>query len=267
MVLYARSAEYILYALRRFLPDAIPAGSKSPMLTPISRSRSLTQDAYGQIKSAIIANELKPGQQLKEEELASQLGISSTPLREALAKLEQEWLIETIPHRGKFVAEITPDNVKELFEVRCELEGLAVELAMPSLVLNDLEDLGAYLETVKEQYQQADDFDQSLWFESETRLHELIIQNCGNQWLIRLLTTLNDHIWRIRGFRVTTPGTDTRQSFLEHLAIWEAIQAKDVAKTKELMEEHLRNAGERLTRFLAEKVEDASQQHEGDGYA
>ncbi len=199
--------------------------------------------------------------------MASQLGISSTPLREALAKLEQEWLVETIPHRGKFVVEITPENVKELFEVRRELEGLAVELALPFLTSDDLEELGAYLETAKEQYQQADGFDQSLWFESETRLHGLIIQHCGNQWLIRLLTTLNDHIWRIRGFRVVTPGTDTRQSFLEHLAIWEAIKARDVVKTKELMEQHLRNAGERLTRFLAENVEDALQQHEGDGYA
>lgn len=250
-----------------FSPDAILAGSKSPMLTPIRRSRSLTQDAYVQIKSAIIANELKPGQQLKEEELASQLGISSTPLREALAKLEQEWLVETVPHRGKFVVEITPENVRELFEVRRELEGLAVELALPSLTLDDLEELDAFLEPAKAQYQQADDFDPSLWIESETRLHELIIRNCGNQWLIRLLTTLNDHIWRIRGFRVITPGTDTRQSFLEHLAIWEAMKARDVVKTKELMEQHLRNAGERLTAFLTEKVEDTPKQYKGDGYA
>jgi DNA-binding GntR family transcriptional regulator len=250
-----------------FSPDAILAGSKTPMLTPIRRSRSLTQDAYRQIKSAIIANELKPGQQLKEEELASQLGISSTPLREALAKLEQEWLVETVPHRGKFVVEITPENVRELFEVRRELEGLAVELALPSLTSDDLEELGAFLEPAKAQYQQADDFDPSLWIESETRLHGLIIRNCGNQWLIKLLTTLNDHIWRIRGFRVITPGTDTRQSFLEHLAIWEAMKARDVVKTKELMEQHLRNAGDRLTAFLTEKVEDASKQHKGDGYA
>lgn len=237
------------------------------MLTPIRRSRSLTQDAYEQIKSAIIANELKPGQQLKEEELASQLGISSTPLREALAKLEQEWLVETIPHRGKFVVGITPEHVREVFEVRRELEGLAVELALPSLTTEDLEELGTFIETAKARYQRGDDYDPSLWFESETRLHELIIQNCGNQWLIRLLKTLNDHVWRIRGFRVTTPGTDTRQSFLEHLAIWEAIKARDVTKAKALMEQHLYRAGERLTTFLAENVEDTSQGHEGDGYA
>jgi DNA-binding GntR family transcriptional regulator len=250
-----------------FSPDTVPAESKSPMLTPIRRSRSLTQDAYVQIKSAIIANELKPGQQLKEEELASQLGISSTPLREALAKLEQEWLVETIPHRGKFVAEITPENVREVFEVRRELEGLAVELALPSLTTEDLEELGAFFERANARYPRGDDFDPSLWFESETRLHELIIYNCGNQWLIRLLKTLNDHIWRIRGFRVTTPGTATRQSFLEHLAIWEALKAKDVAKAKALMEQHLYKAGERLTTFLAENVEDASSQPEGNGYA
>lgn len=236
------------------------------MLTPIRRSRSLTQDAYQHIKAAIIANELRPGQQLKEEELASQLGISSTPLREALAKLEQEWLVKTIPHRGKFVTEITAETVRDIFEVRRELEGLAVELAMPSLAQKDLEELEAYFRAAKAQLE-GSGYQPSLWYESETRLHELIIENSGNQWLIRLLKTLNDHVWRIRGFRVAIPGTDTYQSFCEHLAIWEAVKGQDAAKAKELMEQHLQKSGERLVKFLAEKEREDLEAQEEDEHA
>jgi DNA-binding GntR family transcriptional regulator len=221
------------------------------MLTRIRRSRSLTQDAYERIKAAIIANELSPGEQLKEEEMASRLGISSTPLREALARLEQEWLVTTIPHRGKFVSEITIESVRDLFEVRRKLECLAVDLALPALTQEDLDDLEAFFGEARDQTQQGG-FTPSLWVESETRLHGLIVDRSGNQWLIRMLTALNDHIWRIRRFRVTTLGADTLRSFQEHLAIWEAIKARDVVETKKLIEQHLQRAARDLVAFLAE---------------
>jgi DNA-binding GntR family transcriptional regulator len=221
------------------------------MLTPIQRSSSLKEEAYQRIKAAIIANELKPGQQLKEERLAAQLGISATPLREALAKLEQEWLVQIAPHQGRFVTEITAELVKDIFEVRRELEGLAIELATPSLAQNDLEELERLLQVTEARIEQGND-EPSSYFESDSRLYELIVQNAGNQWVVRLLRTLNDHLRRIRAFSVARPGAHIQQSFREHLAILEALKARDATKAKQLMEEHVQKACERIIELLDE---------------
>jgi DNA-binding GntR family transcriptional regulator len=142
---------FSLYSIEYRIFSKIAMASRLNKMTlelkPIGRSRSLTNDAYQQIRASILTNKLTPGQQLKEEWLAAQLHISATPVREALAKLEREKLVKVIPHRGKFVADITPIDVHDIYEVRRELEGLAIMLAIPNIPSEELEALAQFFLT------------------------------------------------------------------------------------------------------------------------
>lgn len=216
-------------------------------LKPIERSRSLTNDAYQHIKASILSNKLEPGQQLKEEWLAAQLQISPTPVREALAKLEQEKLVTVIPHRGKFVAEITPEDVRHIYEVRRELEGLAIMLAIPNIPPAELEALEQFFKIAERQMEQGH-YDE--YFKSDTNLHGLILKNISNQWLLQMLQELNDHVKRIRAFSITHSGPHIRRSLAEHYAILEAMKKRDLQKAKTLMEEHVQKSGERIAKIV-----------------
>ena len=216
-------------------------------LIPIPGGRSLTNIAYQQIKQSILDNRLIPGQQLKEEWLASQLHISPTPVREALAKLEQEKLIKIIPHRGKFVAEITVDDVCEIYEVRSVLEGLAVMSATPLIPETALFELEQAFQAAGKQIDQGH---YRHYFHSDSQLHHLIIQTITNQWLAQTLRTFNDHVRRIRAFSIAHSGPHIRHSLQEHFAILEAIKGRDPLQARQLMEQHVQQAGERIVAIV-----------------
>jgi DNA-binding GntR family transcriptional regulator len=225
------------------------------VLPPIGRSRSLTLDAYHHIKAFILSNELLPGQQLKEEWLAAQLNISPTPLREALAKLEQEKLVNFVPHRGKFVAEITAKEVEDIYEVRRELEGLAVALAMPSICPQQLAELTRAFERAKSEIDQGN---YTAYYQTDTRLHELIHQNIANQWLLSMLAGLNDHVRRIRAFSLAHSGPHITRSLEEHFAILEAMQAGNAAAAQAMMEQHVQQAGQRIVAIVKQVTGESS---------
>ncbi len=92
---------------------------------------SLKDKAYHAIKAAILSLKLKPGDPLVESDLAQQLGISKTPVRDALLELEREGFVTKVPFKGTYVTEITLKDVREVFQVRAVLEGLAARLAAP----------------------------------------------------------------------------------------------------------------------------------------
>ena len=107
--------------------------SLSPISTPVSRE----QQAYERIKEAILTFRLKPGQSLVENELAGQLGISKTPVRDALLRLEREGLVNRALYKGASVAELNQRKMEEIFEIRAALEGLAVYLATPLITAEE----------------------------------------------------------------------------------------------------------------------------------
>lgn len=216
-------------------------------LKPIGRSRSLTNDAYQHIKASILSNKLEPGQQLKEEWLAAQLHISATPVREALSKLEREKLVKVIPHRGKFVADITPEDVHDIYEVRRELEGLAITLAIPNIPLEELEGLEQFFKIAESQMEQGN-YDE--YFKGDSNLHGLILKNISNQWLLQMLQELNDQVKRIRAFSITHSGPHIRRSLAEHYAILDVMKNRDVKKAKKLMEDHVQKSGERIAKIV-----------------
>lgn len=219
-------------------------------LEPIRRARSLSEDAYRSIKESILLNDLKPGQQLKEEELASELGISATPLREALAMLQREGFVNIIPYRGKFVTEVTPELVKDIYEVRRTLEGLATELATPHIPDEQLEELEVLFDETSQRIA-AGDYD--LYFKSDSALHKTIVKHSQNKWLMRTLDATNDHVRRIRAISLALSGSHIHRSFDEHYAILSALKNRDRVKAREAMEEHVLKASERIAELLGGK--------------
>ena len=204
---------------------------------------SLKDEAYQRIKALILTDTLSGGDMLDIERLTSELGISRTPLREALLMLEQEGLVETIPYKGTFVVDVSKKDVEEIYQVREVLEPLAVRLATPVIPSEELEEMGAFLASVGDEIER-EDFEHH--FESDTQFHELIVRHCGNEVLQQVLGTLTDRIYRVRVFSRNQSGYHMKQSFREHCLILDVIMERDAAKAESLMGEHIRNAGKRI---------------------
>ena len=147
------------------------------------------------LRQAILRGELKPGERLMEVRLAKKLGVSRTPIREAIRKLELEGLVLMITRRGAEVAEITEKSMRDVLEVRRALEVLAVSLSCDRIS-------GEQIEALKEA---AEEFDRSLTLDDVTRtaeadvhFHDIIYRSTDNQRLIQLLSNLGEQMYRYR---------------------------------------------------------------------
>ena len=147
------------------------------------------------LRQAILRGELKPGERLMEVRLAKKLGVSRTPIREAIRKLELEGLVLMIPRRGAEVAEITEKSMRDVLEVRRALEVLAVSISCDRIS-------GEQIEALKEA---AEEFDRSLTLDDVTRtaeadvhFHDIIYRSTDNQRLIQLLSNLGEQMYRYR---------------------------------------------------------------------
>lgn len=219
-------------------------------LERIQKHPSLKEEAYQRIKTLILSDGLDGGDMLDIDRLASELGISRTPLREAILGLEKEGLVETIPYKGTFVVEVSKKDVGEIYQVREVLEPLAVRLATPVIPNEDLEEMGVLFASVGDEIGRGH-FEHH--FQSDTQFHDLIIRHCGNEVLQQVLGTLTDRIYRIRVFSRNWPGRHMKQSFQEHGLILGAIMERDVAKAERLMAEHVEGAGKRIADLIQDR--------------
>ena len=219
-------------------------------LERIRRRPFLKDEAYQRVKTLILSDSLSGGDMLDIDWLTSELDISRTPLREALLRLEQEGLVETIPYKGTFVVEVSKKAVGEIYQVREVLEPLAVRLATPVIPNEELEEMGAFLASVGDEIER-EDFEHH--FESDTQFHELIVRHCGNAVLQHVLETLTDRIYRVRVFSRSQGGYHMKESFREHCRILDAITERDAAKAERLMAEHIRNAGKRIADLVRDQ--------------
>lgn len=128
----------------------LAANPASPSKTAIRPTGSLKERAYIYLKQSILSSQLSPGQPLAVKELAEEMGISRTPVREALVTLHSEGLVEVFPSRGTFVARITVADLRELSELRESLEGMTARLAAQRRTAADMEDLDSLLDAAGE---------------------------------------------------------------------------------------------------------------------
>jgi DNA-binding GntR family transcriptional regulator len=197
---------------------------------------SLVSQAYKELKRIILEHQIPQGGKLNEGEIAAALGISRTPVREAINRLEKEGLVQMFPQRGAFVVQYSEKDVYELFLIRENLEGLAAYLAAEKIGEEDMARLESRLKGFKEPYGRRDI---QRYAREDFKFHQDIIMLSGAKRLINLLSTLYDHI---RIFRLTPIGLSSRMktSLAQHRQLIEAFRKGDAEEAGRQMREHIR---------------------------
>ncbi|MCR5431099.1 MAG: GntR family transcriptional regulator [Lachnospiraceae bacterium] len=214
-------------------------------LTPVKDTGSLRARVFAALENGILSGEYKAGDTMNELRLSRDLGVSRTPIREALMQLELEGLVETIQNKGAVVVGVSAQDVEDIYAIRLHIEGFASELATSRITEEELVALEKIIE-LQEFYIQKNDTDQ-IW-KLDTDFHKLIYEASGNRSLRAMLTNFHNQIQRGRGLSLRAPGRAVK-SVNEHRKILEAIKNRDAQKASELTTEHLHNA---LLNFRAE---------------
>lgn len=198
---------------------------------------SLGNQAYQELKRIILERQIPPGGKLNEGELAAALGISRTPIREAINRLEKEGLVKIVPQRGAFVVQFTEKDIYEIFLIRENLEGLAAYLAAGKAAEKDLARLEAAVEGFSEPF---DEKEIQRYAREDFKFHQTVVQFSEAHRLIGLISTLHDFI---RIFRLTTVGFSGRMksSLEEHRGLFEAMRQRRPEEAERRMREHIRN--------------------------
>jgi DNA-binding GntR family transcriptional regulator len=196
--------------------------------------------AYLELKRIILEHEVSLGAKLNEGELASALGISRTPVREAINRLEKEGLVQIFPQRGAFVVQFSERDVFELFLIRENLEGLAAYLAAEKMNEDGLAKLESCIQGFNEPF---NELAVQRYAEEDFRFHQTIVTLSDCQRLIKMISTLYDHI---RIFRLTMLGLSSRMktSLAEHRLLVETFRKKDSQKSEQMMRQHIRHVRE-----------------------
>lgn len=211
------------------------------------RPQLLSQHVYEQLKVLIISNELPPGEALVEERLAAQWGISRTPLRSALARLERDGLVTTVPHKGCVVTDILPEDVHEVYQVREALETMAVQLATPRIPDQVLDELARLFDEIAAELAQGR---YEKYIPSDAHFHARIMAHVPNRQLQLMLARIYDQISRIRNHSHAWPGEHMREAHEEHTLILGAMRRRDPEAAGAAMRDHLRNITRRAIALL-----------------
>ncbi len=221
---------------------------------------NLDQKVHRQIKSMILEQKLRPGTKIYQEKLAQDLGISRTPLVNALKKLEQEQLIIAIPRRGFFVRHFSKQEMIHIFELREVLEGLAARRASACISYDQVQRLKSFFKGLK-----VSDHTKSIerYAEEDRRFHNFVIEIGGDELLSSILETYSiitfSYLGGFRGGLVRPP----KETLPEHLAMIEAIARKEPEKAEQAAHLHLRRSREKLMKEIEEKKQDNPRKGKG----
>ena len=224
-----------------------------------TKPKGLTDWAYETIKELILTLKVAPGTQLQIEMLAEQMGVSRTPVREALLRLEQDGLTQVVPRVGVFVTGISKRDLEELYELRELLESRATEEAAQRLSDDDLDHIDRLLEESKAAVKQGE---VEKFLETEIAFHQILTQSAQNRRLISIMDSLGDlsYRWRIISLKSQE---NVRLTLIEHQAIAQALRQRDGQKAGKLMGDHIRSASERMIEEI--DLDDAIEMHSGLG--
>ncbi len=201
------------------------------------RQPSLKDQAYQAIRAGIVQCKYKPGDPLLEEQVSRELAVSRTPVREALRELQRDGLVRYIPGKGAFVADVSVQDVHEVFFLRRVLEAAALRVTIERYRSADLEPLTALFSGLDVH---VESHNHAALFEADARLHRFIIETAGNGRLTHIVSVLSDQVERLRRIAAAMPGR-MRQSLEEHRAILAAIQARDARAAEKALVSHLDN--------------------------
>ncbi|HSB68943.1 MAG TPA: GntR family transcriptional regulator [Candidatus Methylomirabilis sp.] len=207
-----------------------------PPLLSLDDHPSLREQIVRRLRQAIVAGEIPARTRLREPELAAQLGVSRTPLREAIRQLEAEGLVNTVPRLGTFVSEVSPRDVEDTYAIRAVLEGLAARQAAKN---PDPAKVDRLREILAELGRKTADF--RVYHEAAGRFHEAILALSGNQRLQTMYQSLTNQVARFRSLSLAVPQRP-EVSFREHRRIATAILSGRGAEAEKLMRSHIEGA-------------------------
>ncbi len=210
---------------------------------------NLDTKVYNELKSMILERKLLPGEKIYQDKLAQDLGVSRTPLVNALKYLEREKLIKAIPRRGYYVRQFTQEEMIHIFELREVLEGLAARRAAVNITEVQIKRLNSFFRKFQDSKRLAD---YKAYAREDRRFHNFVIEVGGKKFLKNIISSYN-----VISFSYQLDATEglvrpPSETLKEHLAIVEAINNRDPVKAEDKMRLHLRKSLEQLKKDLSE---------------
>lgn len=211
---------------------------------------SLRGRVFQSIREDILSGRYEQNTELKEAAIGAELGVSRTPVREALRQLELEGLVTIIPNRGAYVNMITAKDVQDIYVIRSMLEGLCARWATQSITAEQLASMEETLclseyHTSKKNYEKL--------YELDSLFHEQLYEAGGSRILNHILSDFYDYVKMVRKATISTSSRSVT-STEEHRAIFEAIKEKDPDKAEALAKEHVKHTIESIQAYGLEKI-------------
>lgn len=219
---------------------------------PIERYKPLREIVFETLREAILQGDMEPGTRLMEVQLAEKLGVSRTPVREAIRQLELEGLVVMVPRKGAYVAGLSTKDCMEVLEIRAALEGLAAQLAAQRVSHHEIKQLSEISERF---YEYARKKDIQGLIDEDVTFHDVIYAASKNDRLLQLISGLREKVQR---FRVAYISQFDKVSDLvkEHQEILESISQRDGERARDLSERHIKNLRDNMNKELEDKRKD-----------
>jgi DNA-binding GntR family transcriptional regulator len=200
------------------------------------QKKTLHEEIADNLREMIMSGELREGDKIKENVLCDMMGISKTPLREALRVLSAEGLIRLVPNRGSYVTTPTFEEIKEMFDVMRVLEGVCARTAVEKMRDRDLSKLEKLHQKLEKNFRRKD---QKEYIHQNNLYHAFVQELAGNKTLNQIVNGLRQKILLYRFQSLNLPGR-FEQSIQEHRSLLAAFRDKDPKKAEMLMKSHLK---------------------------
>lgn len=220
-------------------------------LLPALEHQHINEQIYEILLSRILSQQFAPGQRLQVDEIAAALRVSRTPVKDAINRLAVEGLIVVVPRKGTFVADVTPEGIRDLFDVRMMIELHAAELAIVRATDQDIAELER-LVYLLEKFVDGDRYvDYKTYLELDNEFHMRSLQMAGNALLLKVYRDINLHVQVVRAYE-KAPGVaiEAMQSHEEHKAILSAFKARDIVAVRAAVTTHVQNRGRQFIKAL-----------------
>jgi DNA-binding GntR family transcriptional regulator len=209
----------------------------------IEKPKSLDEQARASIKQAIISGVFEPNSFLSESQLARDLGISKTPIRKALAQLAEEDFLVNVPFEGYYVAEISIQDIYEIYEIRAVLESHLIRETGASLTEAEIHRMETYILESEKAYEKGDNFE---YYALNRKFHRVFAQKHGNKRILNYLVNLDEHVQRILAYLHKQGVEYLSPSETDHQMIVQAIRRGNIDDAAHLMYVHLTTFSEYL---------------------
>jgi DNA-binding GntR family transcriptional regulator len=208
----------------------------------IENGSSLSKRVFNKLESDIINGIYKEGDSLNESRICEELGVSRTPVREAVRQLEHEGLVKIVPNKGALILGVSRKDIEDICAIRMLMEGLAARWAAENITDEEIDELKELIE-LSEYYTNSEKIPKAHMTDNE--FHEKIYKATKSKSLQFMLRTFHHYTQKARGISLKTPGRAAKV-LEEHKAILNAIISRDPQKAEKVMNQHIKNASKSM---------------------